>query len=48
MSGCTIDAVGDPLSQDSLACVKAADAVLLGAVSGPKWGTGKVRPEQGN
>ncbi|KAI1812701.1 hypothetical protein GGS20DRAFT_578163 [Poronia punctata] len=27
--------------------VKTADAVLLGAIGGPKWGTGKVRPEQG-
>ncbi|KAH6606827.1 3-isopropylmalate dehydrogenase [Trichoderma cornu-damae] len=24
-----------------------ADAVLLGAIGGPKWGTGAVRPEQG-
>ena len=47
MGGCAIDATGDPLPDDSLACAKAADAVLLGAVGGPKWGTGKVRPEQG-
>ena len=26
---------------------KKADAVLLGAIGGPEWGTGKVRPEQG-
>lgn len=26
---------------------KEADAILLGAVGGPKWGTGPVRPEQG-
>lgn len=24
-----------------------ADAVILGAIGGPKWGTGSVRPEQG-
>jgi 3-isopropylmalate dehydrogenase len=47
MGGCAIDAVGDPLPEDSLACAKAADAVLLGAVGGPKWGTGPIRPEQG-
>jgi len=48
MGGCAIDATGNPLPDDSLACAKAADAVLLGAVGGPKWGTGKVRPEQGS
>src|SRR5271170_6801137 len=47
MGGCAIDPTGNPLPDDSLACAKAADAVLLGAVGGPKWGTGKVRPEQG-
>jgi len=47
MGGCAIDATGNPLPDESLACAKAADAVLLGAVGGPKWGTGKVRPEQG-
>ncbi|UKZ80997.1 hypothetical protein TrVFT333_008764 [Trichoderma virens FT-333] len=31
----------------ALAAAKAADAVLLGAIGGPKWGTGAVRPEQG-
>jgi len=30
-----------------LQAAKSADAVLLGAIGGPKWGTGKVRPEQG-
>jgi 3-isopropylmalate dehydrogenase len=47
MGGCAIDSTGNPLPDDTLACAKAADAVLLGAVGGPKWGTGKVRPEQG-
>jgi 3-isopropylmalate dehydrogenase len=47
MGGCAIDATGNPLPEDTLAAAKAADAVLLGAVGGPKWGTGKVRPEQG-
>ena len=29
------------------AAVKAADAVLKGAIGGPKWDTGAVRPEMG-
>ncbi|KAF2274728.1 3-isopropylmalate dehydrogenase [Westerdykella ornata] len=45
--GCSIDAHGTPLTEETLAAAKAADAILLGAVGGPKWGTGKVRPEQG-
>jgi 3-isopropylmalate dehydrogenase len=35
------------LTSKALEAAKAADAVLLGAIGGPKWGTGKVRPEQG-
>jgi len=35
------------LTVQALEAAKAADAVLLGAIGGPKWGTGKVRPEQG-
>jgi 3-isopropylmalate dehydrogenase len=35
------------LTDKALEAAKAADAVLLGAIGGPKWGTGKVRPEQG-
>ncbi|OCK84242.1 3-isopropylmalate dehydrogenase [Lepidopterella palustris CBS 459.81] len=45
--GASIDAHGTPLTEETLAAAKAADAVILGAVGGPKWGTGKVRPEQG-
>ncbi|BFZ58349.1 3-isopropylmalate dehydrogenase [Savitreella phatthalungensis] len=45
--GCSIDAHGTSLTEDTLAQAKAADAILMGAVGGPKWGTGKVRPEQG-
>ena len=36
--GAAIDAFGDPLPAETLAACKAADAVLLGAVGGPKWG----------
>lgn len=44
---CSIDATGSPLTDEALAAANAADAVLLGAIGGPKWGTGAVRPEQG-
>ncbi|KAK6465972.1 3-isopropylmalate dehydrogenase [Scheffersomyces coipomensis] len=47
IGGAAIDATGVPLPDDSLAAAKQSDAVLLGAVGGPKWGTGAVRPEQG-
>ena len=46
--GCAIDATGVPLPADTLALCRQADAVLLGAVGGPKWDPpAKVRPEQG-
>ncbi|KZT35540.1 3-isopropylmalate dehydrogenase [Sistotremastrum suecicum HHB10207 ss-3] len=45
--GIAIDNHGDPLPDSTLKACKEADAVLLGAVGGPKWGVGKVRPEQG-
>jgi 3-isopropylmalate dehydrogenase len=47
--GAAIDAVAEPLPQATLQLCLSADAVLLGAVGGPKWsapGT-SVRPEQG-
>ncbi|ODQ49206.1 hypothetical protein PICMEDRAFT_14679 [Pichia membranifaciens NRRL Y-2026] len=47
IGGAAIDATGVPLPEEALAAAKKADAVLLGAVGGPKWGTGSVRPEQG-
>ena len=47
MGGCAIDATGNPLSDETLAACRASDAVLLGAVGGPKWDVGDVRPEQG-
>ncbi|KAL1650699.1 3-isopropylmalate dehydrogenase [Diplodia intermedia] len=47
LGGASIDATGEPLTDEALAAAKNADAVLLGAIGGPKWGTGKVRPEQG-
>lgn len=47
--GCAIDQYQTPLPQQSLATCLAADAVLLGAVGGPKWDNvdATIRPEQG-
>ena len=49
MGGCAIDAHGTALPEETLAACQAADAVLLGAVGGPKWDdpAAAVRPEQG-
>lgn len=44
---CSIDAHGEPLTDEALNAAKSAHAVILGAIGGPKWGTGTVRPEQG-
>jgi len=49
MGGCSIDRHGVALTDDVLRACQASDAVLLGAVGGPKWDDpqAKVRPEQG-
>jgi len=49
MGGVAIDACGDPLPADTAAACSESDAVLLGAVGGPKWSdpNAPVRPEQG-
>jgi 3-isopropylmalate dehydrogenase len=49
IGGAAIDATGEPLPAATLAACHAADAVLLGAVGGPKWSdpNAPVRPEQG-
>ena len=50
MGGCSIDAHGTALTDEVLEACRAADAVLLGAVGGPKWDTtdpDAPRPEQG-
>lgn len=46
--GCAIDATGEPLPAKTLDTCKASDAVLLGAVGGPKWDhlAGSMRPEK--
>ena len=47
--GASIDAYGEPLTDEVLNKCKASDAVLLGAVGGPKWDTidKDKRPERG-
>ncbi|EXX87729.1 3-isopropylmalate dehydrogenase [Paenibacillus darwinianus] len=47
--GIAIDEKGTPLPQDTLDMCKRADAVLLGAVGGPKWDNNpkELRPETG-
>ena len=47
--GAAIDAHNDPMPQSTIDICKASDAVLLGAVGGPKWDelTGEMRPESG-
>jgi 3-isopropylmalate dehydrogenase len=49
MGGCSIDAHGVALTDEVLRECQGSDAVLLGAVGGPKWDDPKarVRPEQG-
>jgi len=49
VGGAAIDATGGPLPEATLALAREADAVLLGAVGGPKWESLdiSVRPEKG-
>ena len=47
IGGAAIDATGEPLPQATMDACLASHGVFLGAVGGPKWGTGRVRPEQG-
>ncbi|MBK9709906.1 MAG: 3-isopropylmalate dehydrogenase [Kouleothrix sp.] len=49
LGGCAIDATGTALPDETLRLCQGSDAVLLGAVGGPKWDNpeAKVRPEQG-
>ncbi|MEO8813333.1 MAG: 3-isopropylmalate dehydrogenase [Caulobacteraceae bacterium] len=47
--GASFDALGTPLSDETLALARASDAVLMGAVGGPKWAGAPrhLRPEAG-
>ncbi|KIX00796.1 3-isopropylmalate dehydrogenase A [Rhinocladiella mackenziei CBS 650.93] len=47
LTQCSIDAHGTSLTDSALSAAKSAHAVLLGAIGGPKYGVGKIRPEQG-
>ncbi|NEX20546.1 3-isopropylmalate dehydrogenase [Thiorhodococcus mannitoliphagus] len=49
IGGAAYDAAGDPLPAETLEAAKASDAVLLGAVGGPKWEPLHIskRPEKG-
>lgn len=49
VGGAAYDAEGVPLSEETLARAKAADAILLGAVGGPQWAGNPrdKRPEMG-
>ncbi len=49
IGGAAYDADGTPLADETLGRAKSADAILLGAVGGPKWDTVEktLRPEQG-
>lgn len=49
IGGAAIDAENNPLPQETITKAKAADAVLLGAVGGPKWEKMDfaIRPERG-
>jgi 3-isopropylmalate dehydrogenase len=49
LGGCAIDATGSPLPTSTLEAARHSDAVLLGAVGGPRWSDplAKTRPEDG-
>lgn len=49
IGGIAIDRTGHPLPDATLAACRQADAILLGAVGGPKWDdpNAAIRPEQG-
>ena len=49
IGGAAIDAHGDSLPAETLAKARASDAILMGAVGGPKWDAAprEIRPERG-
>jgi 3-isopropylmalate dehydrogenase len=47
IGGEALDTDGEPLPPATLATCRASDAVLLGAVGGPRWDGAEVRPERG-
>jgi 3-isopropylmalate dehydrogenase len=49
IGGAAVDAAGDPLPAQTIDACRNADAILLGAVGGPKWDANPadLRPEKG-
>jgi len=47
IGGASIDATGEPLTQETLVACREAQAIFLGAVGGPRWEKAPRRPEQG-
>ncbi len=49
IGGCAVDTKGEPLPAETLALADKADAILMGAVGGPKWDQleRNMRPESG-
>lgn len=47
IGGGAIDRYGDPLPEPTRKALRDCDAILLGAVGGPRWDSGPVRPEAG-
>ncbi|MDG4598052.1 MAG: isocitrate/isopropylmalate family dehydrogenase [Candidatus Contendobacter sp.] len=49
LGGCAVDALGAPYPEETRRQARAADAILLGAVGGPKWDRleQSLRPERG-
>lgn len=49
IGGCAVDTKGEPLPAETLALADKADAILMGAVGGPKWDqlAWDMRPERG-
>lgn len=45
--GAAIEQVGMPLPQETLVACQQADAILLGAIGGPRWEGAKETPESG-
>jgi 3-isopropylmalate dehydrogenase len=45
--GAAIELTGEPLPPETLAACRSSDAVLLGAVGGPRWDHASPRPEAG-
>jgi len=47
IGGAALDRTSTALPDETLSACQSADAVLLGAVGGPRWDHGSVRPEHG-